>query len=99
MVCGSLIDDFESPEGRARIARLRDAYLEPWTEHSPGPALRELFDVALWLSHSERALNWNHHLKDADNAARAEWQPRVVYWLRRWRDRRALFLGWRGGSA
>lgn len=93
VTCNTQIDDLASDDGRRRTARLRDAYLEPWTEHTPGPALRELFAHALWVAHVSRALDWNHILAGTGAIARSEWQPRVATWLRLWRDRRALLRG------
>ena len=40
-----------------------------------------------------RALDWNHVLAGTGAAARAEWQPRVVGWLRLWLERHAVLLG------
>jgi hypothetical protein len=42
----------------AAILRLRDAYLEPWTDLLPGRALEELADLGARLSTLTRALSW-----------------------------------------
>lgn len=92
VVCHSLVGDFTDPEGRRRAARLRDAYLEPWSAIAPAPSLRGVFARALWIGHLGRALDW-HHMLHGTGAAGAEWLPRVAGWLRLWLERRELLRG------
>ena len=101
LICHLLGGDFASSDAQRRIARLRDAYLEPWSIHAPAPSLRPLFAAALWVAHVGRALDWNHMLKGTGEAARAVWQPQVARWLRLWLRRRELLRagGSRFGSA
>ena len=90
VTCNTQVDDFAGPQGQERIARLRDAYLEPFTEHTPAHSLRAIFRTALWVGHVGRALDWRHMLRGA-GAGASEWQPSVARWLRRWMERRPLF--------
>ena len=96
VICSMLVDDFASSDGQRRIARLRDAYLEPWSAHAPARSLRPLCAAALWVAHVGRALDWNHMLKGTGEAARTEWQPQVAKWLRLWLKRQELLRA--GGS-
>jgi hypothetical protein len=89
VTCNMAIDDLQSTAGRRASARLRDAYLEPWTSVAPAALLRSLFPTALWVAHVGRALDWDCMLTGAEGPDRAEWLPRIAPWLRRWRDRSA----------
>jgi phosphotransferase family enzyme len=91
-VCEMLVTDYCSGEGRGRIARLRDAYLEPWSKVSSAPSLRAHFAAALWVAHVGRALSWSHALRDAGPVARLQWGPLVARWLRLWLKRRQLLM-------
>ena len=72
------------PELLANPNSLRDAYLEPFSGDAPAASLREIYRLVLALGHLGRALDWDHMLDGTPDAARAEWQPRVALWLRRW---------------
>ncbi|HME68253.1 MAG TPA: phosphotransferase [Myxococcota bacterium] len=91
VTCRRLVDDFASSDGIRRFARLRDAYLEPWSKLAPARSLRPLFGAALWVAHLACALDWNHMLAGVSESAREEWQTRVPKWLRLWREGRGLF--------
>ncbi len=86
----TLTDNLFSSQDQQRIARLREAYLEPWSAYIPTQQLRQLFPHALWIAHIGRALDWNHILADADEAARTKWQPYIATWLRLWVERQDL---------
>ncbi|HEY7493993.1 MAG TPA: phosphotransferase [Candidatus Tectomicrobia bacterium] len=92
LVCHLLVADFARSDGQRRLARLRDAYLEPWSAHLPASSLKPLFAAALWVAHVGRALDWNHMLTGTGEAARMEWQPQVARWLRSWLQRRELVM-------
>jgi hypothetical protein len=99
VTCHTLVEDFADPAGRRRAARLRDAYLEPWSSLAPAAALRAAVTRALWIGHVGRALDWHHVLQGTGAAARAEWLPRVAAWLRLWLERLELLRGgWPDGS-
>lgn len=72
------VDDLAGSEGKKTVARLRDAYLEPWGKYAPVQSLRLLFNSALWVAHVGRALNWHHMLAGTGPSAQAQWQPRVA---------------------
>lgn len=88
VTCTMAIDDLDSDAGRRAAARLRDAYLEPWAALAPPDSLRAPFDLALWVAHVGRALDWDHMLSGASAPGRAEWYTHVAAWLRRWLQRR-----------
>ncbi len=67
--------------------KLRDAYLEPWTADAPRAAVLEAFARAQWVAHVGRALDWAWMLAGTGATARAEWLPRVAFWLRAWAAR------------
>lgn len=91
VTCNTHVDDSANADGLRRIARLRDAYLEPWTRHAPASSLRELFATALWVGLVSRALDWDHMLRGTPGADLAEWQAHIPRWLRLWVERRRLF--------
>jgi hypothetical protein len=90
VTCRRLVDDFASSDGIRRFARLRDAYLEPWSALAPPQSLRPLFDTALWIAHLSCALVWQRVLRGVSDSAGEEWQLRVPHWLRLWRESRDL---------
>jgi hypothetical protein len=96
VTCRRLVDDFASSDGIRRLARLRDAYLEPWSQLAPVRSLRPLFGPALWIAHLICALVWQRALHGVHASAREEWQLRVPDWLRRWHGSRDLLV--RGAS-
>lgn len=67
--------------GSADRERLRDAYLEAWTD-LPGVAdLRQLARAAEQVQPLARALAWERGLRTADDAERAPWGEPVAGWL------------------
>ena len=63
------------------LDRLRDAYLEAWTDrHSPAE-LRRLVPLATWTGMVGRALTWRAALAHAGDAEWAEWRGAVPAWL------------------
>ena len=67
--------------GAPELARLQDAYLEPWTDLADRAALRELADGARAVQVVGRALSWERALQDADAAERARRGDPVTGWL------------------
>lgn len=67
--------------GATAVARLRDAYLEPWTDLAPLAELRELAGAARRVQPVLRALAWERALRGADDAERAPWGDPVAGWL------------------
>jgi hypothetical protein len=74
-------------ERRAAALRLRDAYLEPWTDVASRDELRRTFAAATWLGHLIRALNFDHHIDLEADAVSAK---QVATFLRRWIEQKAL---------
>ncbi|TNH21865.1 aminoglycoside phosphotransferase family protein [Micromonospora orduensis] len=64
----------------ARLARLRDAYLEAWTDRYDRRTLVEAADLAIALGAVSRSLSWRRALDTAD-PARAEYADAVPGWL------------------
>lgn len=96
VTCRRLLDDFASSDGIRRFARLRDAYLEPWSTLAPARSLRPLFGAALWVAHLAYALDWKQMLTGVPESARAEWELQIPQSLRLWREGLPLFA--KGGS-
>jgi hypothetical protein len=63
----------------AVLDRLRDAYLEVWTDLADAPTLRREAEAARRLGMIGRSLSWSRSLPD--EAARAEYGENVVGWL------------------
>jgi hypothetical protein len=68
----------------AATLRLRDVYLEAWSEYAPAEELRDAFAKATWLGHLIRALNFAHQLDPK------EWGDAVVTFFIRWQQQYAL---------
>ncbi|MFG1838193.1 aminoglycoside phosphotransferase family protein [Micromonospora sp. NPDC049175] len=64
----------------ARLARLRDAYLEAWTDRYDRGTLVEAVDLAINLGAVSRSLSWRRALDTVD-ASRAEYADAVPGWL------------------
>lgn len=62
------------------LLRLRDAYLEAWTDRYDRAALREAAGLAMRVSTVSRALSWQRALVTPD-PARAEYAEAVPGWL------------------
>ena len=62
-------------------ARVRDAYLEPWTALAPRAELLELLDDALWVGCAARALTWAEILTRLGGETRREHWQSVEKWL------------------
>lgn len=63
-------------------ARLRDAYLEPWTALLPAPRLREIFALAQRVAPLYQALIYWHIVRHLEPSARWEWAAMVPHYLR-----------------
>lgn len=64
----------------AQLARLRDAYLEAWTDRYDRRTLGEAADLAITLGPVSRSLSWRRAL-DTDEESRAEYADAVPGWL------------------
>jgi hypothetical protein len=63
------------------LERLRDAYLEPWTDRLPRAELERLVRVASWTGMLARALIWTLGMRHATDAELTEWHSAVPAWL------------------
>ncbi|MEU8152951.1 aminoglycoside phosphotransferase family protein [Micromonospora sp. NPDC048986] len=64
----------------AQLARLRDAYLEAWTDRYDRRTLVEAADLAIGLGPVSRSLSWRRAL-DTPEESRAEYADAVPGWL------------------
>ncbi|MET7667885.1 aminoglycoside phosphotransferase family protein [Micromonospora luteifusca] len=64
----------------ARLVRLRDAYLEAWTDRYDRQTLVEAADLAINLGAVSRSLSWRRALDTAEES-RAEYADAVPGWL------------------
>jgi hypothetical protein len=74
-------DRFEVPEGDPLVLRLRDAYLEPWSDLASREALLAEVRAAVQLAKVGRSLSWQRALVDADASGLDEWGDAVTGWL------------------
>jgi hypothetical protein len=68
--------------GSPQDARLRDAYLDPWSGYASRDSLRATLDVALRIGPLTRALGWMRVLEGLPHAARGEWAGSGSGWVR-----------------
>ncbi|MFC3503370.1 phosphotransferase [Micromonospora krabiensis] len=71
---------FQLEAGDPALTRLRDAYLEPWTDRHDRRTLAEAADLAVPLTTVSRSLSWRRAL-DTTDPARAEYAEAVPGWL------------------
>jgi phosphotransferase family enzyme len=65
----------------AELARVRDAYLEAWTDGQDRATLRSSADLAMRVAKVGRALAWERALLGATAAEREEHSDAVIGWL------------------
>jgi hypothetical protein len=63
------------------LERLRDAYLEPWSDRLSRPERVRLVRVAGWTGMLARALIWTLGMRHATDAELTEWDSAVPAWL------------------
>ncbi|MFC2064267.1 phosphotransferase [Chloroflexota bacterium] len=63
------------------LDRMRNVYLECWTEYAPFKQLHEVLAITNQLAALGRALSWWQIIQHADDAYRAENADAVPYWL------------------
>ncbi|MEV0004600.1 aminoglycoside phosphotransferase family protein [Micromonospora sp. NPDC050980] len=76
----SVAHAFELPAGDPALLRLRDAYLEAWSDRHDRAVLREAAALATTVTTVSRSLAWRRALPAAD-PARAEYAAAVPGWL------------------
>jgi len=77
----SIAARFGLPPGSAELRRLRDAYLEPWSEGRETAELAEVVDLAVHVATVGRALCWQRALAGVAGPERAEHAEAVPGWL------------------
>jgi Phosphotransferase enzyme family len=75
------VDRWGYAPGGPELRRLRDLYLEPWTEFAPLAELVELFELAYALGMISRALAWDRILAPLGEEDRADYAHIVPAWL------------------
>jgi hypothetical protein len=65
----------------AELLRLRDVYLEPWTQFAPLPELRVAFTHGYVLGMLCRAVTWERFLATASQDVRDEYDRNAAIWL------------------
>ena len=63
------------------VLRLRDVYLEPWTQFAPLDELRRMFAGGYLLGTLCRAVTWERFLAGASQEARDEYDRNAAVWL------------------
>ncbi len=63
------------------LDRLRDVYLQCWTDYAPLAQLHEVLVITHQLASLGRALSWRQVIQHEDDAYRAENADAVPYWL------------------
>lgn len=77
----SIAARFGLPPGGAELRRLRDAYLEPWSDMRQPAELVEEAELAVRVATVGRALSWQRALVGASIEDRAEHADAVPGWL------------------
>ncbi|GAA2650722.1 phosphotransferase family protein [Paractinoplanes durhamensis] len=67
--------------GAPELTRLRDAYLEPWTDLAPAATLRRSVTLACRVSRVARALAWQRAVRDASLPVEEDFRTAASYWL------------------
>ncbi len=76
------LNSMEDAQNADAVARLTEAYLEPFTARLPATRLRSLVPVARWCAMVGRVLTWRAALPYATPEEVAEWAPAIPAWLR-----------------
>lgn len=87
------VDGFPRPDAidrRAASRRLRDAYLESWTDLAPARELRATFANALWVTHVSRAVDYTKLREATPPDEIDEWNQEIVDLLGDWYERGSL---------
>ena len=71
----------ELPAGAPELTRLRDAYLEPWSDLAGPAELRRSASLAWRVTRVSRALAWRRALRDAALPVGEDFRTAVADWL------------------
>ena len=83
------VSRFDRADRAAAGRRLRDAYLDAWTEDGSTATLRETFTLALWAGYVSRALDFAQMLAGAAPVLVHQWQGHILDVLGRWQKAHA----------
>ncbi|MBB4679363.1 aminoglycoside phosphotransferase family protein [Crossiella cryophila] len=72
---------FDLDQGAPEILRLRDAYLEPWSDLGTPAELHRTLALTTKVGAISRSLAWERALLEADAESLAEWADAVPGWL------------------
>ncbi|GAA0558177.1 phosphotransferase [Paractinoplanes ferrugineus] len=68
-------------DGDPALARLRDAYLEPWTDLAPAATLRRSVSLSCRLGRVSRSLSWRRAVRDAALPVDDDFRTAAAFWL------------------
>lgn len=77
----SLMDELRATPDDPRLARVRDVYLEPFTDGATRRELEALADAACWTSIITRALNWIH-VFELGLPMNPDWETAPITWMK-----------------
>ncbi len=77
----SLMDELQAKPDDPRLKRVRDAYLEPFTDLANRAELLTLADAACWTSIITRALNWIH-VFGLGLPMNPDWETAPITWMK-----------------
>jgi hypothetical protein len=80
------VSRFDPVDRAAAALRLRDAYLDAWTDKASLSTLRDTFTLAVWAGYVSRALGFAQMLDGAPTALIEEWKRHIVVVLRHWQE-------------
>lgn len=68
------------------LNRLRDMYLQAWTQFAPLEQLRDAFELALRLGILCRALTWHRAVEQLEESEKWAYEGSMPYWLKMFLD-------------
>ena len=80
---------FELPEDAPPFARLRDAYLEPWTTFANPHRLEQIFNLSRQLAPLSALLRWHLAIQVLPEAERGEYAAAIPSLLQEFLDLQA----------
>jgi len=81
VLLGTVAEVAQLADGAPQLLRLRDAYLDAWTDVASLDDLKEGARLANRAVGVVRAASWRRALCEATLAGRARWEDRIVGWL------------------
>lgn len=82
----SVADRFKVADDDPLVDRLRDTYLEVWSDAAPRSQLRRVAGLAGWMGMVGRALTWHASMATANDEERIQCAEGAVAWLREMAD-------------